>query len=264
MRILFNFKEFITESVSGEYKSVTTYSYYDLRQDILYNEDIVEKIDEIESDANSLIENYKWGLHGGIEGFEFNIKPRKHPDMELIRKKYEISDEYVYELWNQFLSESLRTYMEGYLENHPGIIKKFHQTGRSGGWIKIIPYDAVGREDLENNINDEIESVKDSQKYLSDDDISDLNFLYQSKNSEKRKKAIGILRTLGGIEISGDSEYYLKEKDKALENLELTHNDVSKISGFLKKVDDDIENFWNNSHNTFLSWVDDELIYMGD
>ena len=88
MRKIKTFLSFILES-----REESTYSKYDLREDLEWNEEIVEKIDAIEELSRSIRSDYEWNRHGNDyrgDGFEFEIKARNFPDTDDIAKKYEV------------------------------------------------------------------------------------------------------------------------------------------------------------------------------
>lgn len=257
MKFIKNFVRFLVES-----RENSTYKEYDLNEEIDWNEDIVSKIDFIEETAASLRDDYEWNRHSRDykgNAFEFNIKARNFPDTEEIAKKYDISKDYVWDLWNDFLGESLRGYADGYVDDHPDFFKEWYQAGRSGGWLVLIAKTSVDEDSIRETIQDDLTHLIDAQNELTSEDIKDLNSRYPSKGNEKRSKTFRMLSGLGAVELSNESEYYMNKKDDSLKSLEELAEECTRLQNVLGQIEKDIKKFWEKCTEEFDNWIEDEL-----
>jgi hypothetical protein len=257
MRKIKTFLSFILES-SGE----STYRKYDLREDLEWNEEIVAKIDTIEELAGSIRNDYEWNRHGRDyrgDGFEFKIKARNFPDIDGIAKKYETSEEEVWDLWNDFLNDNLSGYADGYVEDNSNLFKEWFQAGRSGGWLVLISELGLDEDRTQELIQDDLHYAIDAASDLSEEDIKVLNFQYKYKDDEGKKKGFELLASLKISDLSDDAKYYLKRKDETLEALESMLNEYTELEKKLENIQKDIDNFWENAPKNFTSWAEEEI-----
>ena len=257
MRKIKTFLSFILES-----REESTFSKYDLRKDLEWNEEIVEKIDAIEELAGSIRSDYEWNRHGNDyrgDGFEFKIKARNFPDSEDIAKKYEVSEEDVWDLWNDFLNDNLSGYADGYVEDNSKLFKEWFQVGRSGGWLVLISELGLDEDRIQELIQDDLHYAIDAASDLSEEDIKALNFQYKYKDDERKKKGFELFASLKISDLSDDAKYYLKRKDETLEALESMLNEYTELEKKLGSIQKDIDNFWEKAKDNFTSWAENEI-----
>ena len=257
MKKVKSFVDFVAES-----STTSTYSNYDLKKDLEWNEEIAGKIDAIEELARSMRNDYEWNRHGRDyrgDGFEFKIKARNFPDVDGIAKKYDVSQDEVWDLWNDFLNDNLSGYADGYVEDNPDLFKEWLQVGRSGGWLVLIEELGLDEERVQELIQDDLHYVNDAASDLSEEDIEDLNFQYKYKDDEKKKKGFGLLTSLKISDLSDDAKYYLKRKDETIESLESMLNEYKEMEKKLGEIQKDIDNFWENAPKNFATWAEEEI-----
>jgi hypothetical protein len=257
MRIIKSFKKFLLES-----EDTSIYADYNLDKQIEWNSDIADKIDEILKLSKSIRETYKWNLHGRdykSRGFEFNIKARKFPDTGGIAEKYGISEEGVWEEWNQFLDDNATSFGDGLVEEYPDFFDDWFVVGRSGGWMVLSTKNDVDEDSIIEGINDDLTYILDAQNNLSDEDISDLNMRFRFRENQKVSKMLGLLSDFKAIELSDESEYYMNKMQEASLFLEEKIKDLNSLEGVLQKIDREIDEFWEKSIQSFDSWIEYEM-----
>lgn len=215
--------------------------------------------DEIESLKNQILEKseslestFNYDKHRS-KGFEFNIKSRNFPDTENLSKIYELSNDEIWRLWDEFPSESLTIYGEDIVENSEFFDDWFTE-GRSGGWL-ILKYQSP-------LINDPGEVVRDAVSYLNDmlDEIDNDEYKQWREFNKIAGKGVNILKRLkmnpGNFENINNAE---NEARSVIESLKEDLQKLEKLENNLKSVGDSITDFWKNSEVNFEEYIKSDL-----
>lgn len=214
--------------------------------------------EELEGMANSIIDRidgivdeYNYGTHRGdcTDGFEFDIKDRTGIDAESLSKKYNISEDSVYDYYNVFLSDNLESVAEDIVEES-GYFSNWCVAGRSGGWLVL-----ESRTDLVDNPENTINStLSELEYYTKGIDDEQLNKWKEFK--EKSGKGYGFLK-MANVEFEDFSDIQEAEEgaNDTKESFGNAIKDIENLENELSKVQKRIDDFWDSSEDLFDDYL---------
>jgi len=217
-----------------------------------WGEEIDSLANQVLEKSNHLKEEFEYNRHGG-DGFEFDIKARTWPDADYLSHKYGYSDEEIYDMWDQFLTDNLQTFGDDIVENS-GYFDDWYQDGRSGGWLLLKHKSTL--------INDP-ESV-------IDDEIFDLNYMIENLEEDYFDifiEGIEISKILKLIIKKGIEGYLVndlkKRSDLVISGLKEHLSELEKLESELEGVQNRIKKFWENSKKYFNDYIENENEWRG-
>ena len=205
---------------------------------------IIERIDGI-------VDEYNYGTHRRdcTDGFEFDIKARTGIDAEGLAKKYNISEDSIYDYYNQFLSDNLESAANDII-GESGFFSNWCVAGRSGGWLVL-----EARTDLVDDPKDTIDSRLLELEYYTkgiDDELVNKWKVFK----EKAGKGYGFLKMTGvEFEDFSDIEEAEGEANDTKESFENTLKQIDDLEKDLLKVQKRIDDFWDSSEDRFDDYL---------
>lgn len=201
---------------------------------------IIERIDGI-------VDEYNYGTHRRdcTDGFEFDIKDRTGIDAEDLAKKYNISEDSVYDYYNQFLSDNLESAANDII-GESGFFSNWCVAGRSGGWLVL-----EARTDLVDDPEKEINSILSELEYYTNG-IDDELVNKWEEFKEKAGKGYGFLKMAGEeFEDFSDIEEAEEEANTVKESFGNILKQIDGLEKDLLKVQQRIDDFWETSQQNF-------------
>jgi len=120
----------------------------------------------------------------GSGRYRFNIKIYEGFDLQKLASKTGKSEDFIYDEYNQFISDRLEGFIED-LEQEYDWIENIGQDGRSGGWLVIET--SKNPDEILNDIEyltDDYSSIKEQYDFpLSEEEMDDINFYLESNKS---------------------------------------------------------------------------------
>ena len=247
------FYEFIKESQD----SINEY-YLDKR--FPWTEEIGNLIDDIQEKVAFIKDNYNYGLSRrshGFNGFEFDIKIRRWPDIEELSKKYKISESELNDYWDLFISDNLQMSGEDIIEGS-NYFDDWAQGGRSGGWL-ILKHSSNVIENTEELISEKVDSLNDLSNGIEDEDVEEWK-----RFEEESGAGLRLLQRLEMDDNFEDIKGVKKESNIVKEELLEIIKDLDNLESELIGVDERISNFRKNSDQWFIDHIENVIKMEGE
>jgi hypothetical protein len=176
-----------------------------------WEDEIVENLEEIKQILNSLDEDFETNRYGESSDptYHLNIKFHDGPNVENLCKKYNISEDSVFESWSDYLSDQLESFVDSL---DYGWLQDTWQSGRSGGWLTLEVYPQY---DTENALDRVLDHLANYESEVED---------YDPISSEELHRMRGSLFAgsygLGMSDKAKNIKFLKEEKDLLVKNMQ--------------------------------------------
>lgn len=206
---------------------------------------VLDRVDVLKTEFN-------YNRHKHTDSFEFDIKQRGSLNLDILTQKFQISEDYIYDLYQKFLNENLEVYSDDVIETTE-FFENWITAGRSGGWL-CFKYRSYLFDEPQDYIQDIVNTLNDSTDEISDEDFEHYENIKNASVSAHR-----LLIRIGAEHIPEDIVYAENESKKVKQDL---HNELEKLNRLeeeLKLIRKDIHEFWKNSESYFKEFLESEM-----
>jgi hypothetical protein len=214
--------------------------------------EIMDKIEKVVLKAEKIQKDYSYNGRKNSDSFEFNIKTRTWPEFEKLRKTYNVDLDYIYQMWDTFLSDNLQIQADDIIDSSR-FFEAWSQAGRSGGWL-FLKYRDYLFDEPEDWIQERVNHLNDLTEEISEEDFELYQELKQASNPAYR-----FLRRIGTEPVSQDIISAEEESNNVKVILDGYYKRLVFLEKELEKVKNRIDTFWEDVEVDFEQFLESNI-----